>query len=365
MPELDLIDDIRATAPQPDDDFLARLERRVEAGFADDAKPASPSPRRRLGNWLFKPQLVFAVSLVCLVAVAAVITSGGGGDGDSGSSGGDAVISNAEPTEGVSPQSKAADDAASSAGGAAASAPEAMSTAPTPPATDVAGGGDRRRLVERSTALDLTPSADDFDDTTDGVLRIADENDAIVASSNVEQREGRGYATYDLRVPSSRLDETLSSLSRLAHVRSRSSSSSDITAPYVSAQARLDDARDERTALLKALERADTDAEAAALKARIRDARARISAAEAEIRGLRARADRARLSVTVESTGKQSTGGAWTPGDAVDDAGRVLEVVAGVTVIALAVLAPLVVLALLGAATSRIVRRRRREAALG
>jgi Tfp pilus assembly protein PilX len=65
--------------------------------------------------------------------------------------------------------------------------------------------------------------------------------------------------------------------------------------------------------------------------------------------------------VTVESTGES---GAWTPGDALDDAGRVLEVTAGIVLVVGAVLAPFVVLALLAAGGGRVVRRRRREAAL-
>jgi hypothetical protein len=80
------------------------------------------------------------------------------------------------------------------------------------------------------------------------------------------------------------------------------------------------------------------------------------------VRRVRARADRARVAVTVESTGRS---GAWTPGDAVDDAGRILEVAAGVLLVAAALLAPLALLAAIGVAGARSTRRRRREAALG
>ena len=56
--------------------------------------------------------------------------------------------------------------------------------------------------------------------------------------------------------------------------------------------------------------------------------------------------------------------GRWTPGDAVGDALRVLEVIAGVLVIALAVLVPVGLIALLGGLAGRIVVRHRRERAL-
>ena len=56
--------------------------------------------------------------------------------------------------------------------------------------------------------------------------------------------------------------------------------------------------------------------------------------------------------------------GAWTPGDALDDAVRVLEVFAGVAVVGVAVLAPLALLGLAAGFAARGARRRRREQAL-
>jgi hypothetical protein len=329
----DLAEDLRAIAPEPDEAFLARLEQRVEAGFAQPKR----RPRRVS---LFKPAFALAatVALVGLIAIPVALNDSGSSD-DSGSGGGSAP-----------PQPAMSQDAAG--GGSASSAAE-VAPAPT------------RRVVERSTQLELAPSSDEFDETTDGVLRVADEAGAIVQRSNVTQREGRGYASYDLRVPASRLDTTMAELSRLAHVSSRSASSDDITGSYVSARERLRDARDEREALLKALANATTDAEVEALKQRLRDARLRITAHKAEVERIRARGQRARVQVTVESTGKRSEGGPWTPGDAIGDAVRVLEVAAGVLVVGAAFLVPFAALALLGLLGARVLRRRRREAVLG
>ena len=58
-------------------------------------------------------------------------------------------------------------------------------------------------------------------------------------------------------------------------------------------------------------------------------------------------------------------GDRWTPGDALGDAGRVLEVIAGVLLIAAAVLLPVAILAALAVLAGRILRQRRRERALG
>ena len=56
--------------------------------------------------------------------------------------------------------------------------------------------------------------------------------------------------------------------------------------------------------------------------------------------------------------GGDDEGGAWTPGDAFDDALRVLEVVAGVALIAAAVLLPLALVWLLAWLGHRTVVRR-------
>ena len=80
------------------------------------------------------------------------------------------------------------------------------------------------------------------------------------------------------------------------------------------------------------------------------------------MRALERRAELATVRVTVEST---DDAGAWTPRDAARDAGRVLEVVLGVALVALSVLAPLALLAALALAAARLTRRRRREAVLG
>ena len=59
-----------------------------------------------------------------------------------------------------------------------------------------------------------------------------------------------------------------------------------------------------------------------------------------------------------------ATDDSWTPGDAADDALRVLEVAAGVALIALAVALPLALLGAPAAVAARWSRRRRREHAL-
>jgi hypothetical protein len=372
-----LRDDVRATAPQPRPEFAARLERKVEAGFKPDKAP-SVWRRRKINLWAPSIALGCTVLIAFAIALAtsetdtdddagggdvAINQFGGLGDDSEDTGGGGGAVTPPPEPEAAAPPA-ASSDASAPADQGHFLAPGERAAQRRTRAPDRVRGRDGNRVVVRSTRLELETGADKFDEVTDDVLQVADDTDTIVQSSRVSEDNGRGVAHYDLRVPASRLDDTLAELSRLAHVTSRTASSEDITRAYVSATDRLDDARAERQALLKALEKADTDAEADAIRRQIRLARDRIAIAERDVQALQRRADRARVSVTVRSTGRKSEGGAWTPGDAVDDAGRILEVAAGVVVVAAAALLPAAILAALAALTARALRRRRREGAL-
>jgi hypothetical protein len=220
--------------------------------------------------------------------------------------------------------------------------------------------------VQRAAELTLTPAPADVQDTADGVVRETQAAGGYVQQSSISTRDGGGSASFTLRIPSARLDATLGRLSKLAHVGALNQSASDITAQTASAADLLSEARAERRALLRSLGRATTDRQIASLKARLRDNRSAIAQRKGALDAQRRRADLATVAVNVEGTGKADNNGAgaWTPRDALHDAGRVLEVAGGVALIALAVLAPLAILAALAVLAGRSVRRHRREAAL-
>src|SRR4051794_36749533 len=331
--ELELLEaDIRASAPH----MSPELERRL-AAIVD--RPARPPWRARV----WRPAVATAMAAALIAVVVLGIARSGGGP--------------------------ASDDSASSGGRAAAPEVSRQATpgAASPATPSPVPQGARR--VERDNALTLATPTRSFDDVTDGVVQTADRFRGIVQNSNVEEQSGAGRASFDLRIPVARLDETLAALSRLAHVRSRSAGSVDVTGAFAGAQSRLADARTERRALLKALAAAKTAQEIASVRARLRDARLREARARRTVERLRARTDFARVSVTVETTRGGTTAAGpgnhrWTPADAARDALRVLEVAVGVALVALAVLVPF---ALLGGAAiggTRVARRRRREAAL-
>jgi hypothetical protein len=315
-----LVRDVRAEAPTMDLGFRARLDERVEHEFAK-------APRRR--RFALRP-LVPALGVAgCVLAaiVAVALTAGGGDSTDSASSGG---------------------------GGAALASPPAAAA----PA--------RQRRVERSTRLELTTT--DVQEASDGVVRATQAAGGFVQSSQVSTGDGRSTSSFVLRVPTSRLDDALARLSKLGHVKSLQQSADDITGAYDGASGRLAEARAERRGLLRALANATTAEQVTSLRARIADNRRELQRYQRDFNAVRNRANLATVGVDVTGAARKQVAapsdGPWTPGDAAHDAVRVLEVSAGVALIALAVLLPLGLVGAAGGLAALTLRRRRREAAL-
>jgi hypothetical protein len=376
-----LVADVRAARPEPSAAYLAALDARVHDGFprattAAGNRAAKPPWHARLRA----PQLLApGVGLACVVGLVVLMATAGhgGGSGDSASSGSASTMSSlSEPLDAAPPgtagresssagSTGSADSAAPAAGGSSTSA--AAKVAPQVTAVPSAPSSPDRK-VQRAAELTLTPKPEDVQDTADGVVRETQAAGGYVQRSDISTRDGGGEATFTLRIPSARLDDTLARLSKLAHVGALNQSASDITSAFASAADQLSDARAERAALLRALGKATTDRQIASLKARLRDNGSEIAQRKGALDAQRRRADLATVAVTIEGTGsaaeKDDGGGAWTPRDALHDAGRVLEIAGGVALIALAVLAPLAILAALALLAGRTLRRRRREGAL-
>jgi hypothetical protein len=355
-----LVADVEAARLEPSAAFLASLDARVHAGF-----PREPAASRRDGArkppWhvrLRAPHILapgFGLAAVGALVILVASTGGGGSHDDASSSSSSGSVMSA-PSAAKQPSAEAL--GAGSADSAAKSAPSLTAAAPAP--------AQPNRKVQRAADLTLTPKPDDVQKTADGVVRETQAAGGYVQRSDIATRDGGGEATFTLRIPSARLDDTLAQLSKLAHVGALSQSASDITAETVSAADQLSDARAERVALLRALGKATTDRQIASLKARLADNRSEIAQRKGALNAQRRRADLATVSVTVQGTGKaiKKHDGAWTPRDALHDAGRILEVAGGVALIALALLAPLAILAALALLAARTLRRHRRERAL-
>ena len=328
----ELVREVRAERPAMAPAFAARLDAMV-----DEARVSAPHARPRWLVW--SP----AAGLAAAVVVAVVLVSGRGG-------------SPAPPASPTAPVSSVAGGAAKSAAPSSAESDHAAAVpAPAP-----------GRKVERNTQLALSTARDKVQGVADDVVATTQRFGGIVDSSQVSSSDTGASAYFALRIPTARLDEAVAALSRLAHVSSLQQGSTDITGAFVSVEARLRDARAERTALLKALAHATTTQEIDAIKLRLRDNRSQIALLKGDLNALRRRANLARVDVTVAGNGGTSSGGGgWTPRDAAHDAVRVLEVAAGVLLVGLAAGVPLALVLAAAALAARGARRRRREGALG
>ncbi len=223
----------------------------------------------------------------------------------------------------------------------------------------------------QSAQLSLSTRPDRVDDVAQQVFDVVAAQHGVVENSTVTaDNSASGYAQFQLSVPSTNLTATMAALSQLrgAAVASRTDSSQDITGQVGGAGRRLADARALRTSLLRRLAAATTTTEIDSLKAQIRDAEASISSDMATLSSLHHKVDFTQISVAINASmapgHAASSGGSFTIGAAAHDAGRVLVIVAGVALIALAVLVPLGLVAALLAWVAMAVRRRRREQAL-
>jgi hypothetical protein len=356
-----LVADVRREEPVLRPGLRADLARDVAAGFPRGGRraagAAAGAPGRARG-WLRRGLLPALAVSACVAVGGVVVTSARDGGNEL------AVVPAPRSSDG---SGGAAESATSGSAGAAASSAQdgAVSSAPLPPLGDPSSAGPLggARRVERSTSLSLATAPGDLQETADGVVREAKAAGGIVASSQVVAAGDDGSASFVLRVPDDRASAAVARISALADVVSLSESTQDITGSYISVQDRLADARDERAALLRALGRAKTGDEADRLERRLRRARSRIARLEGDLRSLRRRTTSSRIDVSIEARDGAGGAGTWTPGDAARDALRVLEVGAGVALVAAAVLLPFLLVALL-AAGARRARRRRREAAL-
>jgi Domain of unknown function (DUF4349) len=337
---------LRDDPPVPDPGWATHLDRRAEAGF-----PARPR-ERKFRVWLrnVSPALGLATCVVLLVIGAATLPKGGEDDGGGGAGSGELATQ---------------DEAASGAAGGTEADLDAPDDSALQPSSRAGGdpGSDRRRerAEQRSASLTVAAPRREIDTVSTQVGDVAADLGGFVQSSTISSQEG---GSLELRVPSERLETAIQRISRLGRVRELSRRSVDITANVVSARERLSDARAERKSLLIQLANAVTVNETESIRARLEIVSREIASARRALRRVNNEANFANLSVAVVPRTGGDDEGAWTPGDAFDDALRVLEVAAGVAVIAAAVLLPLALIWLLAWLGHRTVVRRRRERAL-
>ena len=365
--------ELHALRETPSERFAADLDSRVAEGFPSTSGEATPS--RGWGDRLARllnPQFAVTAAATLLLAVIVSVAAISNLDNGDGKSGPDRFLSedgqpdkpSTESLESGRTGDATAEQAPSTSGSGASNGGGAIEPAPVPsvppvPQEQLKPG--QERVQERTASMTLSTEPDQVDEVADGVVEVTERYDGIVLASNVGTSDDGGRANFDLRIPTQDLQAALADLSDLADVSSRDEGTLDITAPFVTAEERFDDAKAEVDALLDQLAEASSATEIASLREQLRVARGELAAARAELGALKQRAEFSRLSLTVLGSGD---GDGWSIGDAADDAIDVLEALGGAALVTLAVVIPLGGLAfLVWLATTRL-RRRRRESVL-
>ena len=384
--DLDLTAELHALRPTPSLEFATELDARAAAGFPRKGR----RPARGLGDLLrvlretpprrlLAPAGAFALTAI-VIATALVASSS---ERERAPTSSLLMEKSAPPSAGarIEEQTRGAAPVpspgrASNAEGessasvhrfsrevpSAASAPARDGSAPLSYAPRLS-----RRQVERDAQIVL--GADPVDVRSDAakVFDAVHAAEGIVLRSSItDGGPGEAGAEFRLLIPSAKLSDALAAFSAIDEVRLRHESTQDITAPTVGTGERLQDSSARIDGLLAQLAQATTEDERAAVEAELRSERRVAAALRSRLDDLRRRATLSQVSLRIE-TGERPDGGgggAWGFGDGIDDAGRILAIAAGVTIIALAILAPFALLAVLAWTARRAWLRRARTQAL-
>jgi hypothetical protein len=351
-----LIADLQALRPTPRPQFAAELDERAAAGFLRRSRLKLRLPSLPAKRILIPASGLAALSLAILVALNA-------GGSESAKVGLHSDVGSV-PRKETSPSAGQASTEASSGTVFEGEAQVLPSEAPT--SNQAVRPSLSHRAVERSAEITLAADPKDIDDDAARVFEAVHANNGIVMRSSTEEgRPGEAGASFELLIPSARLDDAMASFSDIDAVRSRHEATADITAPTVTAAELLKESRARIDSLLTQLEGAEAEEERETVEAELRHERRHASRLAAQVTHLHKRADYSRVSLRIETGGKESSGsGAWGIDDAFHDAGHVLTVAAAVTLIFLAILGPIALIALLAWLTQRVWVRRERHRVL-
>lgn len=356
---------LHSLRPEPSPAFAAELDQRVAAGFPRRSRALALNPFARFRTG--KPRrLVLGAGFATIVAVAAVATviaaSSGGGSSDSDMAMQRGAVENGSMLK-----------AAPSAGAAEGEAARSYSA-------EAIGGGNSgngaaadttHRSVERSSQIVIGTKPGDVAEASSKVFETVHNYDGIVLNSSTQNGSGtNAEASFELLIPSGKVGDAMAAFSRIGEVVNRHEATTDITAPTVGTSERLQDSEARIEGLLAQLSESTTEPEREVVEAELDAERRHAAHLKSKLSDLHRRANLSRVSVRIVSgKGAVAPGGSgedesWGIGSALDDAGHLLSVAAGVTIVGLAVLSPLLLLALLVWLAGRAWTRRARERAL-
>jgi hypothetical protein len=386
-----LFAELRELRPAPRPEFAAALDQRAAAGFPRGADTTASvfaplldwwrglNPTRRL-----IPVLGVACAVIVVATVAVAISQSGGSRLNVDMSGGPIGTVESGPAQTESSEAAGAESGgeAESAESSAAEARaeeesgsvEAESTieaAPAvPSAKSSANAGNRN--VERSSYIVLGTKPGEVSEAAAKIYEAVHAAGGYVLNSSVQSgTAGATGASFELSIPSAKVNSALAAISSIAEVRERHDATTDITAPTVSAAEELADSNATIEGLLKQLGEVESQAEGESVEARLREERRHHAAIRASLDHLHQRASMSEVSVRIVTqngagvTPPSKDNGDWGVGDALRSAAHILTIAAGVVLIGLAVLAPFALIALLFWAGNRFRVRRLRERTLG
>jgi hypothetical protein len=371
--DAELAAELRALRPSPRPTFAAELDEKAAAGFPrsswlDGSALAGVGERLRS----FSPRRLVltggATALAALAVATAVVVNTE--PGDSGIRPGQSGVRYSAPAPEIDLYQRGFFNLRP--GGEAAKGdgaiPEYVNAEPTAAPGPVAAGA-ANRDIERSAQIVLGADvADVAEDAAEVFDAVHASKGIVLRSSTAEGPAGRAGAEFELLIPSANLSGALADLSAIDEVRSRREATADITAPTVAVEERVQDSRARIDSLLAQLAAAETESEREAVEAELRTERRHVAFLRTRLARLDRRANFSHVSVRIEtgagSAPSEEGGGTWGIGDALDDAGHILTVSAAVILVSLAVLGPILLIALLAWLTQRAWIRRGRERAL-
>lgn len=388
--DTDLATELRELRPTPRPEFTAELDARAAAGFPDEGGDRR-SPLRRVAERLplvprWRVPALAGTVAVAAIAVATAVVAISEDEAATPTAQGPAAppqqldrAAAKPPVQFATPPATAREAAAGGSGSSSRESGEATA-AEGPAASAEALNYDgaaplrssgpnafltSRRDVERSARLVLATEPSEVRPAAARVFETVHSFDGIVLRSSIAGDERGGSAVFDLLIPSGKLGGAMAAFSEIAAVRSRRDASSDVTGRTVGLEERLRDSRARIESLLAELASAETEAERTAVEAQLRSERRNAAGLRSALLDLERRVNLSRVSLRIES-GPADIGedGSWGVSDALDDAGRILAIAAGVTLIGLALLMPFALLALLAYVLHRLWTKRSRDQAL-
>jgi hypothetical protein len=375
-----LLAELRELRPTPRPEFTAELDERVAAGFPRRSR-ASANPFAALADrWhalnlrrRVVPALGGAMAVLIVATVVVAISQSGGSSSSSLERSvhmtAGAPATNAGGAEMSEGGGEAADEKAFEAAAPAIEAESGATATEAPRAEKSLAAG---RDIERSAYVVLGTKPGEVSSAAAKVYEAVHAANGVVLHSKVQSGSaGATGAYFDLLIPSRKLDDTLAAFSQIAEVRERHDATNDITAPTVGAAEELRDSNATIEGLLKELGDTETEVERESVETRLREERRHHAAIRTRLDQLEKRASMSEVTVRIVTdhgagvTPPSKGDGSWGVGDALHDAGHILTIAAGVTLIGLAILGPIALIALAFWLANRFRIRRLRERTLG